>query len=170
MSNGMRNGSPHRQANGDRGGSAKSDPEKPGGLDREKVCPLLLRVFCSTSRHNPIQEYNRGESDAFLIHSAIFTRQVSSVIHSARPTVFVSSERCFARIWSLRTYGGRTCVKTMITTGRDCRSAERINISWNCVAWPLWLPAHLQHLNFRLTYCSYQSAFCVFIILAKRPA
>eukprot|EP00095_Tigriopus_kingsejongensis_P000967 maker-scaffold83_size396513-snap-gene-2.29 protein:Tk00967 transcript:maker-scaffold83_size396513-snap-gene-2.29-mRNA-1 annotation:"histone deacetylase complex subunit sap18" len=34
--------------------------EKPPGLDREKTCPFLLRVFCSTSRHNPIQEYNRG--------------------------------------------------------------------------------------------------------------
>jgi hypothetical protein len=30
-------------------------------IDREKVCPLLLRVFCSTSRHNNLAEYNRGK-------------------------------------------------------------------------------------------------------------
>uniref|UniRef100_A0A1I7TT51 18 kDa Sin3-associated polypeptide n=1 Tax=Caenorhabditis tropicalis TaxID=1561998 RepID=A0A1I7TT51_9PELO len=27
-------------------------------IDREKVCPLLLRVFCSNNRHNPISEFN----------------------------------------------------------------------------------------------------------------
>ena len=32
-----------------------------GEIDRESVCPFLLRVFCSTSRHNPIMDYNRGE-------------------------------------------------------------------------------------------------------------
>lgn len=32
-------------------------------LDREKTCPFLLRVFCSTSRHAPIQDYNRGKWD-----------------------------------------------------------------------------------------------------------
>ncbi|CAB4068939.1 SAP18 [Lepeophtheirus salmonis] len=30
-------------------------------VNREKVCPLLLRVFCSTSRHNPLTEYSRGK-------------------------------------------------------------------------------------------------------------
>ena len=30
------------------------------GIDREKICPFLLRVFVSTSRHNPIHEYSRG--------------------------------------------------------------------------------------------------------------
>eukprot|EP00094_Tigriopus_californicus_P011962 TCALIF_11556-PA protein Name:"Similar to Bin1 Histone deacetylase complex subunit SAP18 (Drosophila melanogaster)" AED:0.26 eAED:0.26 QI:0/0.33/0.5/0.75/0.66/0.75/4/45/200 len=33
-------------------------------LDREKTCPFLLRVFCSTSRHAPIQDYNRGHVPA----------------------------------------------------------------------------------------------------------
>ena len=32
-------------------------------LDREKTCPFLLRVFCSTSRHNPMQDYAKGQSD-----------------------------------------------------------------------------------------------------------
>ena len=30
-------------------------------IDREKVCPLLLRVFCSATRHNNLVEYNKGE-------------------------------------------------------------------------------------------------------------
>ncbi|XP_040573356.1 histone deacetylase complex subunit SAP18 [Lepeophtheirus salmonis] len=33
-------------------------------VNREKVCPLLLRVFCSTSRHNPLTEYSRGKVPA----------------------------------------------------------------------------------------------------------
>ncbi|CAG9787717.1 unnamed protein product [Diatraea saccharalis] len=32
--------------------------EKP--VDREKTCPLLLRVFCSTGRHNSPGDYARG--------------------------------------------------------------------------------------------------------------
>ena len=27
-------------------------------LDREKVCPMLLRVFVANNRHNPMSEYN----------------------------------------------------------------------------------------------------------------
>lgn len=26
-------------------------------LDREKLCPMLLRVFCANNRHNPQSEY-----------------------------------------------------------------------------------------------------------------
>uniref|UniRef100_A0A914Z136 18 kDa Sin3-associated polypeptide n=1 Tax=Panagrolaimus superbus TaxID=310955 RepID=A0A914Z136_9BILA len=29
-------------------------------IDREKVCPLLLRIFVTNMRHNPIQEYKGG--------------------------------------------------------------------------------------------------------------
>uniref|UniRef100_A0A6M2DPF2 Histone deacetylase complex subunit SAP18 n=1 Tax=Xenopsylla cheopis TaxID=163159 RepID=A0A6M2DPF2_XENCH len=36
----------------------KPAPGKP--VDREKTCPLLLRVFYSTGRHNPPTEYTRG--------------------------------------------------------------------------------------------------------------
>ncbi|KAL0276173.1 UNVERIFIED_CONTAM: hypothetical protein PYX00_003796 [Menopon gallinae] len=36
----------------------KGDTEKP--VDREKTCPLLLRVFCCTGRHHNISEYGRG--------------------------------------------------------------------------------------------------------------
>lgn len=37
----------------------KPDPPK-NAVDREAVTPLLLRVFCSTSRHNSINDYSRG--------------------------------------------------------------------------------------------------------------
>ena len=33
---------------------------KDNEIDREKVCPLLLRVFCANSRHNNLSDYNRG--------------------------------------------------------------------------------------------------------------
>lgn len=36
--------------------------EKP--VDREKTCPLLLRVFCANGRHNPLSEYGRGNVPA----------------------------------------------------------------------------------------------------------
>lgn len=34
--------------------------EKP--IDREKTCPLLLRVFCSMGRHHSLMEYARGNT------------------------------------------------------------------------------------------------------------
>ncbi len=42
-------------------GSAGGKTGVAEAVDREKTCPMLLRVFCSTSRHSPINEYNRGE-------------------------------------------------------------------------------------------------------------
>jgi histone deacetylase complex subunit SAP18 len=30
-------------------------------IDREKTCPLLLRVFCSTGRHNSLQDFSNGQ-------------------------------------------------------------------------------------------------------------
>lgn len=38
------------------------EPEKP--VDREKTCPLLLRVFNNIGRHNPMSEYHRGQTPA----------------------------------------------------------------------------------------------------------
>ncbi|XP_033739598.1 histone deacetylase complex subunit SAP18-like [Pecten maximus] len=38
----------------------QKEPEKP--IDREKTCPLLLRVFCSSGRHNPLSEFARGQT------------------------------------------------------------------------------------------------------------
>ena len=60
------------------------------------------------------------------------TRQVSSMIHSAKPevqpvaiTIFTLNVFCFEK-WG-RTDGRTTCVKIMITTGRDCGSTSWIN-------------------------------------------
>ncbi|CAG0901327.1 unnamed protein product [Darwinula stevensoni] len=36
----------------------RAEPEKP--IDREKTCPLLLRVFYNFGRHHALNEYNRG--------------------------------------------------------------------------------------------------------------
>ncbi|XP_013411007.1 histone deacetylase complex subunit SAP18 [Lingula anatina] len=38
------------------------EKEATPAIDREKTCPLLLRVFCSTGRHNPVSEYSRGNT------------------------------------------------------------------------------------------------------------
>uniref|UniRef100_T1JKW2 Histone deacetylase complex subunit SAP18 n=1 Tax=Strigamia maritima TaxID=126957 RepID=T1JKW2_STRMM len=40
----------------------KHEPEAP--IDREKTCPLLLRVFCNTGRHHNLSEYSRGNVPA----------------------------------------------------------------------------------------------------------
>ena len=42
---------------------------KDNEIDREKVCPLLLRVFCANSRHNNLSDYNRGMCAVSLIPS-----------------------------------------------------------------------------------------------------
>merc|ERR1712223_1339739 len=39
----------------------KNGNNEGGEIDREKVCPLLLRVFCATSRHNNLLDYNLGK-------------------------------------------------------------------------------------------------------------
>ena len=56
--------------------SKESAAEKPkeakkSALDREKTCPLLLRVFCSTSRHNGMMEYSRGRNNS--LHSSHYS-------------------------------------------------------------------------------------------------
>uniref|UniRef100_A0A1B6CX20 Histone deacetylase complex subunit SAP18 n=1 Tax=Clastoptera arizonana TaxID=38151 RepID=A0A1B6CX20_9HEMI len=38
------------------------EPEKP--IDREKTCPLLLRVFCCIGQHNKAMEYRGGNVPA----------------------------------------------------------------------------------------------------------
>ena len=66
---------------------------------------------------------------------------MSSMIHSARPTVspvvnFVFALFCFARFWKVETdgrdvwmYVRTTCAKTIIPTRRDCGSAEWIHFN-----------------------------------------
>jgi len=38
---------------------AKFNADKP--VDREKTCPLLLRVFLANVRHHPLSDYSRGQ-------------------------------------------------------------------------------------------------------------
>lgn len=57
-----RNASPKTNGNGTSDKKAENgSSSSSNGIDREKLCPMLLRVFSSTSRHNPLAEYNRGE-------------------------------------------------------------------------------------------------------------
>ena len=46
---------------------------KEGEIDREKVCPLLLRVFCANSRHNNLTDYNRGKISEITLMINILT-------------------------------------------------------------------------------------------------
>ena len=58
------------------------------------------------------------------------TRQVSSMIHSARPTAtpVANIVFCYFVLLNLESGDGwTTCAKTMIPTGRDCGLAEWIN-------------------------------------------
>ena len=61
--------------------------EKP--VDREKTCPLLLRVFCRTGRHNSPEDYSRGNVPAN--ESQIYTwmdatlREITSLMKEVNP-------------------------------------------------------------------------------------
>ncbi|XP_075226189.1 histone deacetylase complex subunit SAP18 [Lycorma delicatula] len=63
------------------------EPEKP--VDREKTCPLLLRVFCCTGRHNNIMEYRGGNVPANELQ--IYTwmdatlRELTSLVKEVNP-------------------------------------------------------------------------------------
>uniref|UniRef100_A0A7E4VUT5 18 kDa Sin3-associated polypeptide n=1 Tax=Panagrellus redivivus TaxID=6233 RepID=A0A7E4VUT5_PANRE len=36
--------------------------KKDKSLDREKVCPFLLRIFCTNMRHNSVHDYSKGST------------------------------------------------------------------------------------------------------------
>nr|CAD7444689.1 unnamed protein product [Timema bartmani] len=63
------------------------EAEKP--VDREKTCPLLLRVFCNTGRHHNIMDYNRGNVPANELQ--IYTwmdatlREITSLVKEVNP-------------------------------------------------------------------------------------
>ena len=68
-----------------------------------------------------------------FISILILTRQMSSMIHSVRPTVSPVANIVFTLLdfekWG-RTDGRTTCAKTMIPTGRDFGLAKWINTSF----------------------------------------
>ena len=42
------------------GTNGSANDKGAGSIDRETKCPLLLRVFCASSRHNSLSDYNKG--------------------------------------------------------------------------------------------------------------
>jgi len=42
----------------------QNENNEPLKIDREKTCPLLLRVFCQIGRHHKTDEFNRGRTPA----------------------------------------------------------------------------------------------------------
>ncbi|CAI4230720.1 unnamed protein product [Auanema sp. JU1783] len=61
--------------------------EKP--IDREKICPLLLRVFCANGRHNSLQDYGRGGTPANELQMYTWMdctlRELTSLIKEVNP-------------------------------------------------------------------------------------
>jgi len=62
------------------------DHDKP--IDREKTCPMLLRVFCAMGRHHQLSDYSRGNvppselqiytwTDATLLELTSLVREVN---------------------------------------------------------------------------------------------
>ena len=58
----------------------RADPPK-YTVDRETTCPLLLRVFCSTSRHNPMSDYMKGEFKILSISKLIILQSQVNISH-----------------------------------------------------------------------------------------
>lgn len=52
--------SPDNKRSRSPGKDKKEAAEADKGVDREKICPFLLRVFCSKNRHNRVEDYFRG--------------------------------------------------------------------------------------------------------------
>ncbi|XP_072018972.1 histone deacetylase complex subunit SAP18-like [Amphiura filiformis] len=64
---------------------------KPAGkpVDREKTCPLLLRVFCNNGRHHRPEEFNRGTvpSNELQIYTWMDAtlKEISSLVKEVNP-------------------------------------------------------------------------------------
>uniref|UniRef100_A0A0K8TSH3 Histone deacetylase complex subunit SAP18 n=1 Tax=Tabanus bromius TaxID=304241 RepID=A0A0K8TSH3_TABBR len=61
----------------------------PKQVDREKTCPLLLRVFCSTGRHHSLSEYAHGnvptnELQIYTWQDATL-RELTSLVRDVNP-------------------------------------------------------------------------------------
>ncbi|NP_001161657.1 Sin3A associated protein [Saccoglossus kowalevskii] len=67
--------------------NSQKEPIKP--VDREKTCPLLLRVFCSHNNHHRLGEYARGNVPANELQ--IYTwldatlKELSSLVKEVNP-------------------------------------------------------------------------------------
>ncbi|KAJ8683892.1 hypothetical protein QAD02_019684 [Eretmocerus hayati] len=58
-------------------------------VDREKTCPLLLRVFCNTGRHHNIGDYTRGNvpSNELQIYTWMDAtlREITALVKEVNP-------------------------------------------------------------------------------------
>ena len=105
------------------------------GLEDQKM--LFKRVYvalwrCKHTHNRAVIDISNNEWDSILVKIGEI-RPMSSMIHSARPTVSLVATIvlcCFVLLdlksGDGRTNGRTTCAKIMITTGRDCGSAEWI--------------------------------------------
>ena len=53
---------PNRSGRTGFGANGNANDKWAGSIDRETKCPLLLRVFCASSRHNSLSDYNKGKN------------------------------------------------------------------------------------------------------------
>lgn len=53
---------PNRSGRTGFGANGNANDKGAGSIDRETKCPLLLRVFCASSRHNSLSDYNKGKN------------------------------------------------------------------------------------------------------------
>ena len=53
---------PNRSGRTGFGANGSANDKGAGSIDREAKCPLLLRVFCASSRHNSLSDYNKGKN------------------------------------------------------------------------------------------------------------
>ena len=56
---------PNRSGRTGFGANGNANDKGAGSIDREAKCPLLLRVFCASSRHNSLSDYNKGKKYDF---------------------------------------------------------------------------------------------------------
>uniref|UniRef100_A0A1I7XX49 18 kDa Sin3-associated polypeptide n=1 Tax=Steinernema glaseri TaxID=37863 RepID=A0A1I7XX49_9BILA len=69
--------------------SQVTTPAVEKAVDREKICPLLLRIFPANGRHNPISDYARGATPTNELQ--IYTwmdctlRELTSLIKDVNP-------------------------------------------------------------------------------------
>ncbi|VEL31802.1 unnamed protein product, partial [Protopolystoma xenopodis] len=70
--------------------NSQAEP-KDGKVNREKTCPLLLRVFCGSLKHNSLSDYSRGKAPGNELQ--IYTwldatlRELSNLVKQVNPEV-----------------------------------------------------------------------------------
>ena len=76
---------PNRSGRTGFGANGSANDKGAGSIDREAKCPLLLRVFCASSRHNSLSDYNKGEN---IVYCGFFRK-----IDTRKPVRSVCDEK-----------------------------------------------------------------------------